>query len=632
MSALDQHQQVEVTLPEPPKVDRLALSMVSSHSHQSQDSHNTTEIATTDATSATHKRNISFPASQTTSDISQQQQQQQQQHQRGRSSFLPGSRSNNTIRNQSKARSRPNSRSQSTNRNNNNNDNSDYSNNNNSGNGGGSKPGSRPVSWLVRANSDYTSMYEHFGGTGSRSRRASLIEEDSISNAEKGGNASVKRNGLSSLASSFIGGSPGGHLAHPYEHTLIREDSVESKQLSSSEEDRTSKGRLLAPQGIRRYWRILFSCLTLWFVAMICFVAFLLLVKVRLLIRESFQDIGLVLYGKWMRLAVLAAVVLSQIGFVCAYLIFISQNLDAVVQTFTRCKFTGIAQKYYILIPLVVLVPLVLIRRMSLLSVPSMFANLFIIFGIIYLWYFSIDSLAHHGAGPDLALFNKDDFALLIGTAVFTYEGIGLVIPITESMDKPEKFPRVLALTMMIVTIIFTSVGALCYAAFGSHVETIVLLNLPIQGGMTVTVEILYSLAIILSIPLQLSPVSRIFEYGVFGTRSGGSEPKVKMQKNLLRSLLICFCAVLSFLIGGPNLDKFVAFVGSVACMPLCFIFPALFHYRACAKTVKDKVLDVLLGVLGIAAMVFTLYITIRSWVVTTAPEPELSRCAAFAV
>lgn len=80
----------------------------------------------------------------------------------------------------------------------------------------------------------------------------------------------------------------------------------------------------------------------------------------------------------------------------------------------------------------------------------------------------------------------------------------------------------------------------------------------------------------------------------------------------------------------GPNLDKFVSFVGSVACMPLCFLFPALFHYKVCAKTTKQKVLDILLFVFGTAAMIFTLYITIRSWVVVGAPDAEIDRCSAF--
>ncbi|KAI8599889.1 transmembrane amino acid transporter protein-domain-containing protein [Dissophora ornata] len=376
---------------------------------------------------------------------------------------------------------------------------------------------------------------------------------------------------------------------------------------------------------------IVFSCVTLVVVAIVCCIAFLMLVKVRLVVRESFQDIGLILFGKYMRLAVLLSVALSQIGFCCAYLIFVSQNIDAVVQTFTRCTFHGISQKYYILLILVVLIPLVLIRRMSILSLPSMLANLFIVFGITYLWYFSIHSLATNGIGPDIVLFNRDDFALFIGTAVFSFEGVGLIVPITESMAEPEKFPRVLAMTITVVALIFMSVGALCYSAFGSNIQTIVILNLPITSGWTITVEILYSLAIILSIPLMLSPASRIIEHGFFGTKSGGLSFKVKMMKNAVRIVLICVCAVVSFAIGSANLDKFVSFVGSVACMPLCFIFPAMFHYKACAKTLRAKILDVILGVVGIAAMIFTLYITIRSWVVAAAPDAELDRCSAFA-
>ncbi|KAF9567686.1 neutral amino acid transporter [Mortierella alpina] len=491
-------------------------------------------------------------------------------------------------------------------------------------------------------------MYDHYGG--SRSRRGS-VDGDSISAAEKG------RPGRVSRTSSYVGPTSGSDEKRAPETT---ESAIQSRQPSLvsnsieedgslSEDDLPPKGNVSAvkaslllgkafvgtgvlflPKAFRN-GGILFSALTLAFVAMVCCVAFLLLVKVRLVVRENFQDMGLVLYGKYMRLAVLFAVFLSQFGFVCAYLIFVSENINAIVQTFSKCSFTAIQEKYYILIPLVVLIPLVLIRRMAILSLPSMLANLFIIFGIVYLWYFSINSLAHNGAGPDIALFNRDDFALFIGTAVFSFEGIGLVIPIQESMAEPEKFPRVLAFTITVVALIFGSVGALCYAAFGSNIQTIVLLNLPIRDGMTVTVEILYTLAIILSVPLMLSPASRILGEGIFGDRSGGADIKVKMQKNLLRVVLICCCALLSFAIGGPNLDKFVSFVGSVACMPLCFIFPALYHYKACAKTTKEKVLDVVLGVFGVIAMVFTLYITVRSWVVTAAPETPLDRCVAFA-
>ncbi|KAF9192150.1 neutral amino acid transporter [Haplosporangium sp. Z 767] len=513
----------------------------------------------------------------------------------------------------------------------------------------GSRPGSRPASWLARTNSEYANMFENYGGNGSHN--VSDVEEDSVSAAEKGGPGSL------SSASTHLKSTKAPSFIAPSNEKMIIPGSTRPSIAIQEDKmtDCTSDMEAQPVRGTVGPWKaafllgkafvgtgvlflpkaflnggILFSSLLLAFVATICCIAFLMLVKVRLVVRESFQDIGLILFGKYVRLAVLLSVALSQIGFCCAYLIFVAENIDAVVQTFSRCTFDAFRQKYYILIILAALIPLVLIRRMSILSLPSMVANLFIIFGIGYLWYFSINNLAVNGIGPNIKLFNSSDFALFIGTAVFSFEGIGLVIPITESMAEPEKFPRVLAMTIAVVALIFASVGVLCYSSFGDQVQTIVLLNLPVQSGWTITVEILYSIAMILSVPLMLSPASKIIEQGIFGTRSGGMDTKVKMQKNVLRITLICVCAVISFVVGGPNLDKFVSFVGSVACMPLCFIFPAMFHYKACAKTKREKIIDIVMGVVGVAAMIFTLYITIRSWVTVAAPDAALDRCAVF--
>ncbi|KAF9908265.1 neutral amino acid transporter [Linnemannia zychae] len=571
----------------------------------------------------------------------------QQKQQRGRS-LHPGS--NPASRPGSRPNSRPNSRPSS-------------------------RAGSRPVSWLVQTNSEYANMFENYGGHhannhhGNQQNDMSHMEEGRVVSESASAAPSSRPQSIKAAAAagpnSYIAPSnekmtipgstrPSVHKGYPAEGTLIKEDimpdSSSGSSSSSVEMDAAAAPRgtvtplkasfllgkafvgtgvLFLPKAFKN-GGILFSCVTIAVVATICCIAFLMLVKVRLVIRESFQDIGLILFGKWARLAVLVSVFLSQVGFCCAYLIFVAENVDAVVQVFTKCTFHGIQEKYYIFIPLVVLIPLVLIRKMEILSLPSMLANFFIIFGIVYLWYYSIHHLAVEGPGPNIQLFNKNDFALLIGTIVFSFEGIGLVVPITESMAEPEKFPKVLGITITIVAVIFGSVGVLCYAAFGENIQTIVVLNLPVTSGWTITVQILYSLAIILSIPLMLSPASRILEFGLFSERSGRLSNKVKLQKNTVRIALVCLCAVISFVVGGPNLDKFVSFVGSVACMPLCFIFPAMFHYKACAKTIHAKVLDIILGFFGVVAMVFTLYITIRSWVEVSAPDAELDRCAVF--
>ena len=80
---------------------------------------------------------------------------------------------------------------------------------------------------------------------------------------------------------------------------------------------------------------------------------------------------------------------------------------------------------------------------------------------------------------------------------------------------------------------------------------------------VSLQVQFLYSLAILLSVPLQLFPAVRIMENGLF-ERSGKQNMLVKWQKNFFRFCVVVFCAGLSYF-GAADLDKFVSFVGSFA-------------------------------------------------------------------
>lgn len=315
---------------------------------------------------------------------------------------------------------------------------------------------------------------------------------------------------------------------------------------------------------------MLFSNLVLLGVAALSYYCFVLLVTSRLKVEGSFGDIGGILYGRWMRNFILFSIVISQIGFVAAYIVFTSENLQAFILAVSDCK-TLIEIKWLIIMQMVVFLPFSLLRDIGKLGFTALIADAFIVIGLAYLFYYDVLTLNTQGLS-DIIMFNQKDWTLFIGTAIFTFEGIGLIIPIQESMKNPEKFPKVMFVIMIIITTLFTTMGAVSYAAYGSKTETVVLLNLPQDNKLVNGVQFLYSLAILLSTPLQIFPAIRITENALF-TKSGKYNPYIKWQKNIFRFFLVAVCAGIAWG-GADNLDKFVALVGNFACIPLVYIYP----------------------------------------------------------
>lgn len=379
---------------------------------------------------------------------------------------------------------------------------------------------------------------------------------------------------------------------------------------------------------------MMFSNVILLGVASLCYYCFILLVNTRIKVEGSFGDIGGILYGRWMRILILTSVALSQIGFASAYIVFTAESMQAFILAVSKCR-TWIDIKFMVLMQLVVFLPLSLIRDISKLGLTSLIAEVFIALGLLYIGYFDIHTMATHGVA-DITNFNPRDWTLFIGTAIFTFEGVGLIIPIQGSMKNPAKFPPVLAGVMIFVTVLYMLVGALSYAAFGSSTKTVVLLNLPQDSKFVNVVQLLYSLAILLSTPLQLFPAIGILETKLF-PRSGKYNPHTKWKKNIFRFFLVAICAVTAWG-GAADLDKFVALVGSFACVPLVYVYPvcsvlasalqmlmppqALLHYKAIANSKKQRITDVTLVVFGLVVMVYTTALTVKSWANGSGSKP----------
>lgn len=373
-------------------------------------------------------------------------------------------------------------------------------------------------------------------------------------------------------------------------------------------------GIIFLPRAFRN-GGILFSSVTLVTVAVITTFCFRLLLQCRGKYGGGYGDIGERVAGPRLRSLILASVTISQLGFVCAAIIFTAENLQAVLEALTTHAGPLGFTSTLIIIQVVILIPLALIRNISKLGPSALLADVFILFGLGYIYYYDIASMAsRRGLHPTVELFNSASFTLTIGSSIFTFEGIGLILPIQASMKRPEKFDGLLYAVMTIITILFTAVGALSYGTFGSETKTEIISNFPQTDKLVNTVQFLYSLAILAGTPVQLFPALRIMEGKLFGPASGKGDPSIKWKKNVFRTVVLLCCGVIAA-VGAGDLDKFVSLIGSFACVPLVYIYPAFLHWKGVAETRWVRYGDLTMAVVGCFFMIYTTAATISVWI-----------------
>ncbi|KPI43411.1 Vacuolar amino acid transporter 3 [Cyphellophora attinorum] len=355
---------------------------------------------------------------------------------------------------------------------------------------------------------------------------------------------------------------------------------------------------------------ILFSSITLFLVALITTLAFHLLLKCKARYSGGYGELGEAIGGRKMRAVILSSITISQLGFVCAGTVFVADNLKAFADAVSPGDDAPLSTRDLIALQLLILIPMALIRNISKLGPAAMIADIFIVLGLVYIWYYDIHFLSQHGIADSVTLFNPNHYTLTIGAAIFTFEGIGLILPIQNSMAQPEKFEGLLYIIMTLITLIFGSVGILCYMTFGSLTKIEVISNFPQDSRLVNAVQFVYAMAVLVGTPVQLFPAVRILEAKLFGNLSGKNSTWGKWKKNAFRTFLVLLCIAVS--IGGAaNLDRFVALIGSFACVPLVYIYPPLLHYMGVAENKWVKAGDIVFIVCGVVAMVYTTAVTV---------------------
>ncbi|KAJ7967065.1 putative Amino acid transporter [Quillaja saponaria] len=297
----------------------------------------------------------------------------------------------------------------------------------------------------------------------------------------------------------------------------------------------------------------------------------------------SFGDLGFVVCGSLGRLAVDTLVTLSQAGFCVGYLIFIGN-------TMADLKIWGWAapKSFYIWSCFPFQLGLNSIATLTHLAPLSIFADV-VDLGAMGVVLAKDVSIFLKQRPPVEAFGGLPVFFYGLGVAVYSFEGIGMVLPLESETKEKEKFGSVLALTMIFIALLYGGFGTLGYLAFGSETKDVITGNLG-AGLVSTLVKLGLSVNLFFTLPLMMNPVYEIVERRFWGGR----------YCLWMRWALVLVVSLVALFV--PNFADFLSLVGSGVCCALGFVLPALFHVLVFKEEMGWKAwyLDMGIAVIGI--------------------------------
>ena len=229
-------------------------------------------------------------------------------------------------------------------------------------------------------------------------------------------------------------------------------------------------------------------------------------------------------------------------------------------------------------------IPLVMVRKIEVFAVTHLFGDILIIVTLIVIFGYAGSDLSKKGVQMDGIKPVDNLWADAIGFSVYTYEGIGVILPIQEVTADKSQYYKLLCITVTFIAILYIVFGEFTLLAWGSTPsfdEPLITASLPEESIITYMVKILFSINLLFSYPLVIHPANLVIETWFF--EGWAKTRKRQMSKNLSRSIVVAVSCVVALAVY-DKLDLLLSLTGAMTCIPVAFLIPAALHLKLIAK------------------------------------------------
>ncbi|XP_025831950.1 proton-coupled amino acid transporter-like protein pathetic isoform X2 [Agrilus planipennis] len=275
-------------------------------------------------------------------------------------------------------------------------------------------------------------------------------------------------------------------------------------------------------------------------------------------------------YSRIFKISINSFLCITQIGFCCVYFVFVAANLQEVIKHYI----VDISVHWYLVFLLPPMIVLNWLKNLKYLAPVSFFASILTCTGLAITFFYMLQGLPNTSSIK--ASTNWSQFALFFGTAIYAFEGIGVVLPLENNMKRPQDFggwTGVLNTGMVIVACLYTAVGFFGYLKYGDMAQLgSVTLYLPSNDILAQSVRLMMAIAIFLSYGLQFYvPFSIIWPIVKDHLET---EKAQVLGEYITRTILVIITFALAAAI--PNLGAVISLVGAFSSSALALIFPPL--------------------------------------------------------